>query len=153
MRIVVLCVRPAETADMPAMIELLGQLFALEVDFAFDREKQALGLGLLLASPSGHVWVSDEDGEVLGMLTVQTLISTAEGGVVGLIEDVVVAATARGRGIGRALLETAEHWARERRMPRLQLLADRGNGSALAFYARRGWRETTLVALRRVLAT
>lgn len=36
--------------------------------------------------------------QVVGMSTLQVLVSTSEGGHVGFIEDVVVDSTARGRG-------------------------------------------------------
>ncbi len=86
--------------------------------------------------------------EVVGMVTVQLVVSTAEGGFSGLVEDLVVAARERGRGIGRLLLERAEGWARARGASRMQLLADRENARALHFYERAGWRGTRLLCLR-----
>jgi GNAT superfamily N-acetyltransferase len=47
------------------------------------------------------------------------------------------------------VLEAIEAWALARGATRLQLVADRENAPALAFYARLGWRATRLVALRR----
>ena len=41
----------AHAADIPALIELLAALFALESDFSVDRDKQRRGLELLLAQP------------------------------------------------------------------------------------------------------
>jgi ribosomal protein S18 acetylase RimI-like enzyme len=38
--------------------------------------------------------------------------------------------------------------AREMGLSRLQLLADMDNAPALDFYTRRGWRRTSLLALR-----
>ena len=49
----------------------------------------------------------------------------------------------------RASSAAIEAWARARGATRLQLLADRENAPALAFYARVGWRATRLVCLRR----
>jgi GNAT superfamily N-acetyltransferase len=65
------------------------------------------------------------------------------------VEDLVVAEEERGRGIGRRLLDAIEAWARAEGAARLQLLADRENAPALAFYARLGWRSTRLIGLRR----
>jgi GNAT superfamily N-acetyltransferase len=95
------------------------------------------------------VLVAERDGAVVGMVTAQLVVSTAEGGPAALVEDMVIDAPERGRGAGRALLEAIEGWARERGATRLQLLADDGNEPALAFYARMGWRRTRLVCLRR----
>lgn len=142
-------IRPARSEDVEELAELLGQLFAVEADFAVDPAKQRAGLRLLLGRADALVVVAEADGRAVGMCSVQTLVSTAEGGLVGLLEDLVVQEAWRGRGLGRALLSRVESWAAERGLLRLQLLADRENRPALAFYARRGWPLTRLVCLRR----
>jgi len=134
------------------MVALLEQLFALEADFTPAPQRQRLGLACLLDARSARVWVAIVDRAVVGMCTVQVLVSTAEGGSVGLIEDVVVDEAHRGRGIGRALLAQAEAWAADAGLTRLQLLADVANATALRFYAKHGWSTTQLVALRKRLA-
>ena len=143
-------IRKATAADVEALVPLLADLFSIEADFRPDVERQRRGLALLLAAPAQSlVLVAERGGEVAGMVTVQLVVSTAEGALSGLLEDMVVAPAARGRGIGRRLLEAAESWTRERGATRLQLLADRENGPALRFYERMGWRGTRLVCLRR----
>jgi GNAT superfamily N-acetyltransferase len=143
-------IRPATEADLPALVRLLGILFSIETDFRPDPERQLLGLGLLLADPRRcAVLVAERGGEVIGMVTAQLVVSTAEGGPSALVEDMVVVAGARGGGVGAALVREIERWAADHGATRLQLLADRGNAPALAFYARMGWGRTSLVALRR----
>lgn len=146
-------IRAAREADIEELAELLGQLFAVEADFAFDPAKQRAGLRLLLDRPSAHVAVAAAEsvtgGRVVGMCSVQTLISTAEGGPVGLVEDLVVDEAWRNRGIGGRLLRAVERWSERRGLRRLQLLADRDNAVALTFYPKRGWNPTRLVGLRR----
>lgn len=143
-------IRRARRADLDALVALLAELFSLEADFRPHAGRQRRGLGLLLGSPRDRlVLVADQGGAVVGMATVQLVVSTAEGGLAGLVEDVIVAAGVRGGGIGRRLLARAEAWARRQGATRLQLLADRGNGRALRFYARTGWSRTRLVCLRR----
>jgi GNAT superfamily N-acetyltransferase len=143
-------IRPATEADLPALVRLLGILFSIEADFRPDPERQLVGLGLLLADPRRcAVLVAERGGEVIGMVTAQLVVSTAEGGPSALVEDLVVEETARGGGVGAALAREIERWATERGATRLQLLADRANAPALAFYARMGWQGTRLVALRR----
>lgn len=142
-------IRFAESSDLSDMADLLGELFAIEADFQPDPVRQHHGLSLLLETPSARVWVAEEEERVVGMITLQILVSTAEGGPVGLIEDVVVTKAWRGRGLGRELLAAAEDWAAENGLKRLQLLADRNNGPALDFYRRRGWRSTNLIALHK----
>jgi GNAT superfamily N-acetyltransferase len=143
-------IRPASTHDLPALVRLLGVLFSLEADFSADEDRQRWGLALMLADPRSRVvLVAVREATVVGMVTGQLVISTAEGGPSALVEDMVVDEAARGRGVGRALLEALEAWAAEHGATRLQLLADRENAPALEFYRRSGWRPTQLVCLRR----
>lgn len=142
-------IRPAEPRDVDGMARLLEALFAIEADFAFDAAKQKAGLKRLLESGQACVLVAEQDGRVIGMVSVQTVISTAEGGPVGWVEDLVVAEECRGSGIGRQLLAHLEAWAIRNGLSRLQLLADRNNRPALDFYERQGWAGTSLVALRK----
>lgn len=141
----------ANADDLPAMLDLLRDLFAIETDFSFDADKQARGLAMLLGSPSATVLVARENGKLVGMTSVQLVVSTAEGAPSAWLEDVCVAGTARSRGIGRLLVEAALDWARDRGATRAQLLADLDNAPARAFYARLGWRDTRLGAKRMLL--
>jgi GNAT superfamily N-acetyltransferase len=145
-------VRPATPADVEAMVRLLGVLFAIEADFTPAPERQRAGLTRLLDDPSrrGALVAVTSAGEVIGMVTIQLVVSTAEGGDSGLLEDLVVDGAHRGAGVGRRLLEAAVEWARVRGATRVQLLADRENAPALGFYARLGWARTRLVCLRRL---
>jgi GNAT superfamily N-acetyltransferase len=143
-------IRPACTADLDPMVRLLGELFALEADFAPDPDRQRFGLALMLSDRRHRaVLVAERGAAVIGMVTAQLLVSTAEGGLSALVEDLVVERSARGGGVGRALLDAIERWALEQGATRLQLLADRANAPALAFYDRAGWATTQLVCRRR----
>ena len=142
-------VRPAGERHLESLVALLETLFAIEADFTFDGGKQRTGIARLLDDGKSCVLVAEHEGEVVGMVTVQTVISTAEGGAVGWVEDLVVKEEFRGCGIGRRLLEYLERWAADAGLARLQLLADRNNAPALGFYERLGWAGTGLIALRR----
>ncbi len=146
-------IRQALPSDMPRLCSLLDDLFTLESDFAPDVEKQMRGMSMMVADPTGDsfVAVAVKGVEVIGMATVQTLVSTAEGGRVGLVEDVIVRKNLRGKGIGTMLFERIVAWGREKKITRLQLLADKTNHTALDFYRSRGWKTTSLIALRRLL--
>lgn len=142
-------IRLAVTADIPAMVELLRQLFAIEADFDFSAERQQRGLELLLASPTAHAVVAERDARVVGMATAQLVISTAEGGPSLLVEDLVVLRHWQNCGIGSGLLNALAMWGNEHGASRMQLLADRTNTAALHFYNTRGWRTTELICLRK----
>ena len=146
-------IRPARADDIPQMCGLLADLFSLESDFSPDREKQGRGLRLLLNDTSGSsaVFVAERDEKIIGMCSVQVLISTAEGENVGLLEDLIVKSNYRGRGIGTRLLSGIFAWCAAKNISRLHLLRDMDNEEALKFYAGNGWSETRLACMRRFL--
>jgi len=140
--------------DIPALIELLAALFAIESDFSPDPSRQRRGLELLMAQPQDLAVLlvaRSQGGLVVGMASAQLVISTAQGAASAWIEDVVVQQSLRGRGIGRLLLQEALAWAQRHGATRAQLLADRANAPALDFYRHVGWQPTQLLAWRRLL--
>jgi GNAT superfamily N-acetyltransferase len=142
-------IRPAGFGDIEGMISLLQILFSIEADFSFDREKQQRGLAMMLTDCSNRcIMVAEAEGRVVGMCTVQILISTAEGGLSALIEDLIVAEGCRGQGIGKELLRAITSWAKNLGVRRLQLLADRNNAGGLEFYQKQVWQITELICLR-----
>lgn len=142
-------IRRAHKDDLPLLCGLLEELFSIEEDFTPNKARQAKGLELLLCQENATIFVAEEAAELLGMATVQLVISTAEGGPAMLIEDVVVRQQDRGKGIGSALLEAISKWGAKRGAVRMQLLADRSNEAALHFYSATCWQKTQLVALRK----
>lgn len=144
-------IRRAGAEDIPALVGLLRLLFNIEKDFVFNAAKQERGLRLLLASPKAAVFAAEQDSQVIGMCTGQLLISTAQGGLSALIEDVAVLPTWQGKGVGRQLTATAEAWAVSQGASRFQLLADRNNAPALAFYQKTGFQTTAMICLRKML--
>lgn len=133
-------IRHAAAADIDNMVSLLEELFAIEDDFLIDRCVQRQGLELLLKDPEATVLVADVMGSVVGMATMQRLVSTAAGGYVGLIEDVVVAGPFRGRRIGTQLLESLIDESDKKNYLRLALAADERNIRAIALYELHGFR-------------
>jgi GNAT superfamily N-acetyltransferase len=57
----------------------------------------------------------------------------------GHVSVLAVAAEAEGKGVGRLLLEAAEHWAREQALGMLTLNVFVGNGRARGVYERLGY--------------
>lgn len=143
--------REAKPEDIKEMLALLEELFEIEEDFTFNEHRARHGLTLLLESKDAKVFVAQAEGAVVGMVSVQVLISTAEGGHVGLIEDLVVSWRHKGRGLGGFLLKCVEYWAEEQGLRRLQILADRTNEAALSFYEKNHWQGTHLVVLRKAM--
>ena len=140
---------PATAADIPQLVDLLQLLFVPEADFAPDRGEQERGLRLIIASPqTGVIFVAREAGVVTGMVSLLFTISTAEGGPVCWLEDMVVRPDRRQEGLGARLLQHAIDYARAAGFCRITLLTDRVNDGARRFYARQGFVEAEMTALR-----
>ena len=143
-------VRKASIPDIDSLIGLLEELFSIEEDFVFNEQKQREGLLLMLdAQDERCVMVAEVDKKAVGMCSVQTFISTAEGCSVGVVEDMVVSQEYRGKDIGKSLMESIKEWSEEKGLVRLQLLADRNNTAALEFYKKTGWCSTQLICFRK----
>ena len=142
----------ATEADLPAMADLLAELFSLEKDFRPDRNKQMKGMRTILNEPElGKLFVLRVDGKVAGMANALITISTAEGSKVLLLEDVIVSSKYRAAGLGRKLVEHVCEWARSEGMTRVTLLADKDNAQALGFYERLGFENSAMVVKRKPL--
>jgi len=145
-------IETAIEADIPGLVSLLAELLSIEQDFKPDEAKQVQGLKLLISSPDhGIIKVAKTaDGDVIGMVSAQLVISTAEGAPSAWIEDMVVSKQHRASGIGRKLLDAALAWAKSKGASRAQLLVDLDNAPALGYYDHLGWQGTRLGA-RRIL--
>lgn len=143
--------RHAELSDINGMIPLLFDLFQIEEDFNFDEKKQSRGLEILLKNEGSAIFVASLNNKIIGMVTVQILISTAEGGLVGIIEDLVVNKKYQKQKIGLNLLKEVYQWSHNKSIKRLQLLADKNNYDALNFYTKTKWESTSLICLRKYL--
>ncbi len=142
----------ATEADLPAMADLLHELFTLESDFKPKREKELRGLQLILDAPAiGQLFVLRVDGQIAGMANALITVSTAQGTRVLLLEDVIVGAKHRGGGLGRLLVDHVCAWAKAEGMTRVTLLADQANAPALKFYERLGFQASAMVVRRKGL--
>lgn len=143
-------IRNAQHSDIQMLVELLKVLFSIEADFVFDEEKQRRGLEMMLRDQKNRcIFIAEFEQRVVGMISGQILVSTAEGGISVLVEDVVIEQNHRRQGIGKELLGAMENWAVQKGARRLQLLADINNSSALAFYKQSNWSETRLMCLQK----
>jgi ribosomal protein S18 acetylase RimI-like enzyme len=143
-------IRKAKHEDIPAMIDLLQQLFSIEKDYSFNRIKHATGLTLLInEGKTTRILIAELDNKIVGMLSAQMTISTTEGNFSITLEDMVVDIKYRKKGIGQCLMKTMEEWALNNGITRLQLLADKTNTPALAYYEKQGWKQTKMFCLRK----
>lgn len=108
-------IRLACINDLIDMTHLLNELFSIESDFSPDIRRQRQGLADLIADPTASILVAVVKGEIVGMCTLQSLVSTAEGGTVGMVEDLVVSQAFRRHGIGVTLLHNIEKLAQQKK--------------------------------------
>ncbi|MEY3743522.1 MAG: hypothetical protein RLZZ541_577 [Pseudomonadota bacterium] len=140
----------AQSTDIADLVCLLATLFSIEQDFNPDFSNQEKGLALLIRSPNtGTICVAkNTNGKVIGMVSAQLVISTAQGTPSAWVEDMVVEEAYRGKGIGKQLLQRALDWAKAKGATRAQLLVDLSNGEALGYYQHLQWEPTQLQARR-----
>ena len=146
-------IEQATLEDLPALTDLLNDLFTMEGDFIPNRAKQMRGLRLILEQPNrGRIFVLRQNGIILGMINLLFTISTAEGGFVILLEDVVVHRDYRNLGFGAKLLEHAIDYAKKKDFLRITLLTDRLNEQGHRFFKRHGFFESKMIPMRIVLS-
>lgn len=146
-----LSILPASKNDVDAICHLLAELFVQEADFAANADKQANAVNAILASPEqGQILVLKIDKQLVGMVSLLYLISTAMGGKVAMLEDMIIAPEQRSQGLGQQLLNAAISFAREQGCLRITLLTDADNQRAHQFYQRQGFVHSAMVPMRHV---
>jgi N-acetylglutamate synthase-like GNAT family acetyltransferase len=145
-------VEPATIEDLPALTELVMNLFALSGDFSPDRTVQERGLELILEQPSrGRIFVVRNDDRIFGMVNLLFTISTARGGFVILMEDVVIHPDHRGQGYGTMLLNYVADFAKQKHFKRITLLTDRISEESQEFFKKRGFEYSNMIPMRRII--
>jgi ribosomal protein S18 acetylase RimI-like enzyme len=86
----------------------------------------------------------DETGERLGFIRLETRPDHFTGERRGYVSEIAVAKNGEGRGVGKALMEAGEAWARGRGYQLLTLDVFAGNERARSFYRRLGYDEDSL---------
>ncbi len=137
-------VRTARESDAEALLWLLTRLDEETRFMMYEpgertttvREQQAL-LRDVLASTNATVLLAEEDGRPVGLLEATGGAFLRNRHVVHLVIGVLKGYA--GRGIGSALMEKMELWARERGIHRLELTVMAHNPRAVALYEKAGF--------------
>ena len=131
-------IRPARPDDAPALVELGASVgrepeaWLLNTDGWRSVSEERRYLRALRRHPDAAVFVADDDGTIVGRLSVARDPHSASHHVADL--GLMVAAGHRRRGIGRALLEQAEAWARASDVLKLELHVFPWNEPAIRLY-------------------
>ena len=145
-------VEPATIEDLPALTELVMELFAHSGDFSPDRSTQERGLQLILEQPSrGRIFVLRTDHRIIGMVNLLFTISTARGGFVILMEDVVIHPDHRRLGYGSMLVKYVIDFARQKDFKRITLLTDRISAESQSFFHQLGFEYSNMIPMRLIL--
>lgn len=89
--------------------------------------------------PGTELFIAVIDGKPVGLVAVRPDADYFTGHLRAYIELLAVAEHAGGKGIGRALMEHAEQWARQEGCLEAVLDVFADNASAIAFYRRLGY--------------
>lgn len=132
-------IEPATTADVPAVIDLIGRVYE-EYGFVFEPATELPDLFAFerhYGVPEGAFFVAREAGRLVGSVGVTRLA-----GDVAELHRLYLDAALRGRGLGRALVETVLAWCRSEGVLHLLLWSDTRFDRAHALYTRMGFTRT-----------
>jgi ribosomal protein S18 acetylase RimI-like enzyme len=132
--------RLLEAADIPALVAL-WEASGLTRPWNDPRADARLALD----GPTSAILGSWDEGALVGSIMV------GFDGHRGWVYYLAVAPEHRRRGLGRALMEAAEAWLRERGAPKIQLMVREGNDAALGFYDALGLERQGVVTLGKFL--
>lgn len=129
-------IRPATAADAPQVVRIIGDVFA-EYSFIFEAADEVPDL-LAFAShydhPDHELLVACLEDQVVGSIAVLRLDATTSE-----IKRLYLRPAQRGQGLGRALLQAALDWSRERGMQQVVLWSDTRFTLAHRLYERAGF--------------
>lgn len=133
-------IRPLEDRDVAAVV-------ALWEDCGLTRpwNPPEPDIARARGRPGSDVLVAERDGRLVGTVMV------GEDGHRGWVYYLAVDPAFRGRGLGRALMASAEAWLAARGIRKLELLVRTSNEGVKGFYAALGYREEPVSVLARWL--
>ncbi len=139
-------VRRASLGDLPAIRGLLVELGYTRLA---DEPALAAVLEEILADPSRGVWLAEQAGAAVGLISTTVRPQLRLAGPELTIEELVVRENARGRGVGRALLEHAKAEAARNGALRVQLTTNRAREVyTRGFYPKNGFTEAPSAVMR-----
>ncbi|HEY8607658.1 MAG TPA: GNAT family N-acetyltransferase [Noviherbaspirillum sp.] len=138
-------IRGANPADGPAIAGLLAAL-----GYPGTAGHVATSIDRLLAHPDAGLLVAEEQGAVIGFVSLHFIPQIAMEGDFCRISYFCVAEAARGRGIGAKLEEAVVALASGRGCDRIELHSHARREQAHRFYARQGYEESPKYLMKRL---
>ena len=126
--------RRPTTADTDAVVGLLAELGHPDQSGVAER------ITAWNEDPTSEVTVvEDGSGDLVGLVAVSVAPSFHRAAPVAVVVSLVVSSRARGGGVGRALMDVVERFARASGAANIQLSSRRTRPEAHAFYRRLGF--------------
>lgn len=140
-------IRPFQPADQKFINSLISRFSAFELPGWRQRKeidstnRTALQKAMAQPEPDTAIFIAeDEAANRAGFVHLQIQADYFTGEKTGYISDLAVDSSFEGHGIGQALLEKAEAWARGQGCRLLSLYVFAGNARARQIYEKRGFK-------------
>jgi ribosomal protein S18 acetylase RimI-like enzyme len=140
-----IAIRSATLADRPFLDRLANRLADFDRpawrshEEIADGDRRALNDALDTPQSGTALFIAELEGEPAGCLLMWTLQDYFSQRRHAHVSVIAVTQQAEGRGVGHALLDHAEHWARAQGHSRITLSVFEGNRRARALYGRAGY--------------
>ena len=128
-----MAVRTIVNSDIPAALMLIGQL-----GYEMPQAELVRRLTAVLAHADHRVWVYDDGGKAVGLLHAFFRPALDKPPEV-MVQALVIEASQRSKGVGEALMQVAEGWAREKGCTSVALYSRVDRDRAHRFYERLGY--------------
>jgi GNAT superfamily N-acetyltransferase len=131
-------VREAREEEVERVLGMYEWLFAPPGSLppAWDPVRAEEALAEAIEAESSTVLVAEHRGELLGFATAYLDLNSVRFGLRCWVEDLAVSPEHRSQGVGKALLDAAKQWARERGATHLELDSGEARTDAHRFYER-----------------
>jgi ribosomal protein S18 acetylase RimI-like enzyme len=135
--IVAVSIRHAKLSDAPQLAQLM-----CELGYKTTGSEMRQRLKSILSEARYSTFVAEIDNELCGMIGTQTHMSHEHNDLSGKIIALVVSKKKRRRGVGRALIATAEKDFAKKKVTRVTLTTRFEREEAHRFYEALGYRQT-----------
>jgi diamine N-acetyltransferase len=144
-------VRPARMEDHEGLCEIFAEVDALHheaVPAVFQTPSKSARtrdyLSSVLADKNAALLVAEREGRLIGVIQARVRempdVPIFVHRRYAAVEDIAVRKECRRSGVGRALMEKAQEWARARGLRQVELNVWEFNREAIAFYEKLGYR-------------
>jgi ribosomal protein S18 acetylase RimI-like enzyme len=146
-------VRRATTADVPALVALMGEFYA-ESGFPLPVAEATGTFNRLLSAPHlGAAWLMTAGDVPAGFAVLTTAFSMEYGGLRGFVDDLFVAPQYRRQGFASAALDAVKRASTELGVRALLVETSLANDAAVRVYRRAGFVENGRLLLTMPLAS